>query len=200
MLWRSQKQHIVDCLLATGTEKRPRSLKKSLGCAQGAEFQFSCAVLRSFAYPNMLKLWSDMGFNVLDTVEVIGSIPVAPIGPFFNHIKSVQPFNSPSLTPALPQFGNNSGTIRNVQSFDRFSLRAGRHMRVDFQRDSRVRVPELGLDHGNRNSEICEQTAMKMPEPVSTHARNTQPATGWINHLPSKVAVAHRLSRRSRKY
>src|SRR6266850_919068 len=53
-------------------------------------------------------------WNYLDTVEVIGSIPVAPIVPFLNHIKPLQPFNSPSSTPVPPQFGNNLGTIKNV--------------------------------------------------------------------------------------
>ena len=46
------------------------------------------------------------GWYFLDTVEVIGSIPVAPIVPILNHFKTLQPFNSPSLTPAFPQLGN----------------------------------------------------------------------------------------------
>jgi hypothetical protein len=49
---------------------------------------------------------------------------------------------------------------------------SGRHMRIDFQRDSRVGVPELCLGHRNRNSEISKQTAVKMQEPVPAHARN----------------------------
>jgi len=35
-------------------------------------------------------------WNYLDTVEVIGSIQVAPIVPFLNHIKTLESLNSQS--------------------------------------------------------------------------------------------------------
>jgi hypothetical protein len=60
-------------------------------------------------------------------------------------------------------------------------------MRVDFQRDSRVRMPELGLGPGNRNSEICEQPAGKMPAPVPTHATRSRRFPSLIG-FPVRVA------------
>jgi hypothetical protein len=70
-----------------------------------------------------------LSFTILDTVEVIGSIPVAPIVPL---LESEQPFDSPSSTPVPPQFGDNLATIRNVPIVPPLSLCAGSHMPVDF--------------------------------------------------------------------
>jgi hypothetical protein len=47
------------------------------GCAPGADSQFSCGILRAPAHPNTLKPLSSLRSDVLDTVEVIGSIPGA---------------------------------------------------------------------------------------------------------------------------
>jgi len=54
------------------------------------------------------------------------------------------------------------------------ALRVADDVRVDAERDARIRVAQLRLRHGNRRTRLHQHAGVKVPERVQTAPRDLQ--------------------------
>jgi hypothetical protein len=62
------------------------SYSGNAGCAQGADFQFSCWTLRALATGNSLKRLSSKGYSKIRNQQVSGSSPLAGFAQITKHL------------------------------------------------------------------------------------------------------------------
>ena len=86
-------------------------------------------------------------------------------------------FHQFPLCTKMVQLGNSWEQMA-LQPLHCFPLRAWNHVGVDGKCDARVRMPQLCLSHGNRHTQLRQQSAVQMPERVPAEPGNAQPVPG----------------------